>query len=242
MGYTHYYRDKPAFTDAQWKLFCDDVADVYHKCRNIIGGPSGEEDDPRPRIGRNDISFNGIGDQSHETCYVPKAATDFEFCKTARKPYDIAVVEVYKLVRKYLPTTKLSSDGGDEVFGGKKVKVGKYTYLTGDLDVSVGDVVRLPCGHRNKKKYSDGSWEGEVTAIGSDYEGDCKYIIEIVSKAGPLDHLDADEQITTEELIAQNLFEELQYLGVHEEQCNALGRAALLIVAETLGVAGKDNR
>ena len=182
MGFTHYLRDKPAFTDKQWKLFCDDVAAVYVKYGNIIGGPSGELDDDRPFIGRREISFNGVGDDSHETCLVPKEASEFEFCKTARKPYDAAVVEVYKLVRKYLPTTKLSSDGGDEVFGGKKVMVGKYTYLTGDLDVGVGDVVRLPAG----QKYSERTWEGEVTAIGSDFDGDCKYILEVVSKAGPI--------------------------------------------------------
>lgn len=234
MGYTNYLRDKPAFSDIQWAAFTNDVADVYHKYRNIIGGPSGELDDSRPRIGRNDISFNGIDDESHETCYVPKAATEFEFCKTARKEYDPVVVEVYKLVRKYLPTTVLSSDGGDEVFGGKKVMVGKWTYLTGDLDVGVGDVVRLPCGHRNKKKYSDGSsWVGFTTAIGSEYEGECKYILEVVAKAGPLDHLDPDAQISTEEAIATMLFEDY---AIHEEVAAAMSRKALLIVAKRLGI------
>ena len=232
MGYTHYMKNKPAFTDAQWAAFCNDVRDIFNKYRLTLANGAGDARS-KPYIGRGEISFNGRGEDSHETGYVPKAATEFEFCKTAHKPYDVVVVEVYKLVRKYLPDAELSSDGGDEIFGGQKIRVNnKWTYLTGDYEVGVGDTVTLPAG----QKYSDRTWEGTVTEIGSTYDGDCKYILGVVAKApvvGPLDHVDPDAQISTEEEIAAMLADEY---AIHEEVAADMSRKALLIVAKRLGV------
>lgn len=181
MGYTNYMRNKPAFTDAQWAAFCNDVRKLLNKSKVPLANAAGDKG-TKPYFGRSEISFNGVEDDAHETCYIPKAASEFEFCKTARKPYDPLVVEVYKLVRKYLPTTILSSDGGAKVFSDVVVvqpEKGKpLTYLTGDFKVKVGDTVVLPA-----LPYGDGGeWTAKVIATESDYEGELKEILGVESE------------------------------------------------------------
>lgn len=183
MGYTHYLRNKRAFTDAEWKALTEDVKKLIANCGVPIGNGHGDAGSS-PVFNNRHIMFNGIGDDSHETALVKKDASSFEFCKTARKPYDKVVVEFYKLIRKYDPKVILSSDGGDEIFDKdmSKIKINdKWTYFVGSHDVKVGDKVILP-----PTPYSDGkNWEGIVTAIGSSFTGSCKTILGIVPEPVP---------------------------------------------------------
>jgi hypothetical protein len=169
-------------------------------------GDSNGEIGTKPVFNSRHIMFNGIGDDSHETAVVYKGAVEFEFCKTARKPYDSVVVEFYKLIRKHAPSTVLESDGGDEVFGGQKIVVNKnYTYLSGEFDVKVGDTVIVPSSFKGSE------WQGTVTAIGSatttalDYDGDCKTILGVVQK-DPETNIFVDK-ITAEQDIQTILFD-----------------------------------
>lgn len=58
------------------------------------------------------ICFNGRGDaDSHETFVINRLRDDDNFCKTARKPYDIMVCATLMIVRHYIPDFKVSSDG-----------------------------------------------------------------------------------------------------------------------------------
>ena len=231
MGYTHYIRNKPSFSESQWVDFCGDARKLFAKHEGILAGAHGVLG-TSPTITSEAIRFNGIGEDSHETGCVRKGYADFEYCKTARKPYDKVVVAFYKLIRKYLPTTELSSDGGDEIFGGEKIIVNnKWTYLTGGYEVAVGDTVLLP------SKFGGGDWEGKVTQMGSKYDGECKAILAVFRdivypKEGPLDHVDPNAQITTEEGIAAMLHDDY---GLDEEDAADASRKALLIVAERLG-------
>jgi hypothetical protein len=200
MGYTHYFKNKPAFTDVQWAALTEDVKKLI-KNSNVPLGDANGNIGSKPVFNTRHIMFNGIGDDSHETAVVYKGASEFEFCKTARKPYDSVVVEFYKLIRKHAPSTILNSDGGDEVFGGQKIMInGQYTYLTGPVDVKVGDTVFLPNYYNNGP-----SWEAVVTAIGSDYDGDCKTILGVVQKGPETNPFDNDN--TAEKDIQTILFD-----------------------------------
>lgn len=74
----------------------------------------------QPKINSRQIRFNGAGEDSHETFYIskskPKSSTlsdgAFGFCKTARKPYDVAVCLILMVIHKHAPDVlKISSDG-----------------------------------------------------------------------------------------------------------------------------------
>jgi len=230
MGYSHYFKNKPAFTDSQWAALTDDVKKLI-KNSNVPLGDANGEIGSKPVFNTRHIMFNGIGDDSHETAVVYKGASEFEFCKTARKPYDSVVVEFYKLIRKHAPSTILNSDGGDEVFGGKKIVVnGKFTYLSGEFDVKIGDTVTLP------SKFNGSEWQGTVTAIGSDYDGDCKTILGVEKKdpetnSFDMDQIDPDDQITTEEGIATILFDKYR---LREEDAADASREILKFVCDQL--------
>jgi hypothetical protein len=113
MGYTNYLRQPKAFTDEQWKSFVHDVRTVLEHSPVPLAGWNGEGE---PDFEEDFISFNGVGEDAHETCRIDKRAVDFSFCKTNQKPYDRMVVSIYKIAQQHNPSIRLSSDGGPEVF------------------------------------------------------------------------------------------------------------------------------
>jgi len=62
----------------------------------------------------------------------------------------------------------------------KKIIVNGYTYET-DLDVNIGDTVEFPTADWLRDVYGY-SQEGVVTALESDYDGECVRILSVVSK------------------------------------------------------------
>lgn len=147
MGYTHYWKQKKTFTKAQWGKLCE-VARAVVKESNADGNTlvrEFDEADTQPQIDDNVIRFNGVAEDGHETFMLtrkkpPKDAwvdaeeyrTEgaFNFCKTARKDYDAAVVSMLAWAVKIAPNAiSASSDGGDEaieiIYGKGAVKVRK---------------------------------------------------------------------------------------------------------------------
>lgn len=121
MGYTHYFRLRgKAPSKEQWeKILARVVDEVFEadKYEGILCEEYNKED--RPAVVNDQfITFNGKGDKGHETFYLSRLnQQDFDFCKTARKPYDYAVVDVLRIVKDEAPDwLELSSDGGPEVF------------------------------------------------------------------------------------------------------------------------------
>lgn len=105
MGYTHYFTQNRNFTRAEWQTVSDDLRTILqyaqHDCGIALANGSGEGG-TSPEFNADFISFNGVGDDAHETFIIRrtiKTKPDYEgesnlawdFCKTARKPYDDAV-------------------------------------------------------------------------------------------------------------------------------------------------------
>lgn len=101
MGYTHYWRNVGSFppgfvvnaaliTEREGKLLTDIETDSFR------------------------ISFNGRGEGAHETFVLRSNANGFAFCKTAAKPYDVAVTAVLALAVHFgvIQASSLTSDGG----------------------------------------------------------------------------------------------------------------------------------
>lgn len=98
IGYTHYYTPNKNVDAATWSRFVGLAREVFAKteARGIkICGPMGEG----PPIAEGDrVSFNGTdeGDLGHESCVIERGGA-WTFCKTAQKPYDIAVVALLSI-------------------------------------------------------------------------------------------------------------------------------------------------
>ncbi len=110
MGYTHYWNATRTFTDENWNAFIEEVRPLLAGMVNPFGDAG-----TTPVIEDDGIVFNGPEGDGYESCHISKQS-HYNFCKTGRRPYDATVVAVLKLARKYNPSLKLSSDGGDEVF------------------------------------------------------------------------------------------------------------------------------
>ena len=128
MGYTRYWNrtSQPITED-----FCEAVRKIIEdsKAKGIfIGNGWGEGE---PIITLDTVSFNGDAskDLDHETCYFSNEdEVGFNFCKTARKPYDYTVREVLKVAEQMGIITDVRSDGENEEIISDEEYLTKYGY------------------------------------------------------------------------------------------------------------------
>lgn len=67
------------------------------------------------------ITVEGMASDAHETFYLTPKAVEFEFCKTARKPYDEVVVGILDYADA-LGLLEFTSDGNfDDLAAGRKL-------------------------------------------------------------------------------------------------------------------------
>ena len=102
MGYTNYWKQKKSFNDSEWNDIKDEYNYIKDVCESFIKDETEKDDE---------IIFNGIGKMEHETFILSKNARtvayyegedlSFNFCKTAHKPYDIAVWHLLTFCQKY---------------------------------------------------------------------------------------------------------------------------------------------
>lgn len=112
MGYTRYWArtEKPITED-----FVEEVKEIIKDCAKKGIAIRGLYGTGEPIITLDKIAFNGNSeadrDLSNESFILNNTPTDFDFCKTARKPYDYAVRKVLKKAKDYGLVTNVSSDG-----------------------------------------------------------------------------------------------------------------------------------
>lgn len=115
MGYTHYFEQIQEPENSQWHALVADFKHLY--ASSMITSPlpiQRETNTPdAPLADDHAIVFNGIGEDGHETFYFPrKEDSNFNFCKTASKPYDLAVVATLILAHHHMPHCySIRSDG-----------------------------------------------------------------------------------------------------------------------------------
>jgi hypothetical protein len=148
MGYTHYWTQRRDFTKDEWTTVSADFAALFKHAIHAEGiyladgmGDRGT----KPEIDGDRILFNGVGDDSHETFTVnrkrpPKAAWEkrrgWDFCKTARKPYDAVVVAALCYLATILETHDVSTDGsGPEFLDGLALARRAWPQYANQLDI-----------------------------------------------------------------------------------------------------------
>lgn len=120
MGYTHYWYKKPVLSQAAWDAF---LLDVDKLVRNSGAAVQYESDIVKPPlVGHDEVRFNGVGGDGHETFLFDRIAEDareedgrvFDFCKTAHKPYDVLVTAILVAAKKHFgDDIRVASDGDD---------------------------------------------------------------------------------------------------------------------------------
>jgi len=121
MGYTHYLYTALELDKEKFKAVVQDFKKILPNFEHLLGQYGGGVG--KPIITNSEIGFNGIGENSHETFVVTRRNKKqsfqgdgedkaFSFCKTARKPYDIAVTSCLVIVKHHFgDEVKVSSDG-----------------------------------------------------------------------------------------------------------------------------------
>lgn len=106
MGYTHYFNFIEEPSREKFIEFAEGVKQLVATAQEAGIEIADEE------YGDDKIVFNGVGANSHETFFVSADGVDFNFCKTAQKPYDTAVTASLILAKKIFgDNIKISSDG-----------------------------------------------------------------------------------------------------------------------------------
>lgn len=134
MGYTHYWRKEKKLNKEAFKKYRADVAKVIAELEGtsphqfasgcdytitLVNGSA--QPGTKPEVSADNVVLNGCDTDGHETFYFdrvsegdPEDGLVFDFCKTARKPYDLAVTSCLILAKYHFPKTEVSSDGDHE--------------------------------------------------------------------------------------------------------------------------------
>jgi hypothetical protein len=142
VGYTHYFNTEKCRTQKARKDFVKalpTVRDIINRYRDRLCFEC-DEVEKEPEVTETTIRFNGRGDEGHETFLISLDDNDSSaFCKTARKPYDIAVCEVLLVLKAFLPKFNLSSDG----FSGHLAQQEQGVKFDGTWDQAIQNVENL---------------------------------------------------------------------------------------------------
>lgn len=117
MGYTRYFELYKPTNEEKFKQYsevCKTVCEAIQKKEDYkLGDWEGNENDPI--FDENEVSFNGIDKDSHETFSIRRIKTGFKFTKTNRKPYDSSVCACLYLAKQMFgDDIRVSNDGDND--------------------------------------------------------------------------------------------------------------------------------
>ena len=121
MGYTHYWNMQRVTAEdtAGYLRALPLVKELIERHQDILEAVE-DNGNTLPIASEKEILFNGIGEDAHETFVFrcPEIAEGNggdpalrDFCKTARKPYDLPVCLVLLTLAAHMPNLELASDG-----------------------------------------------------------------------------------------------------------------------------------
>jgi hypothetical protein len=109
MGYTHYFTKAGTSPDdsLRFEMFARGARTIIDYAKKYDHIKIGELE-----ISDEVVTFNGVGEDSHETFYWALDGGGFNFCKTAYKPYDAVVTAcLIHLKDVYGDLVDIGSDG-----------------------------------------------------------------------------------------------------------------------------------
>ena len=113
MGYTHYWKFNPSKeSEKEFELVIEDCQQILKNSGDIV--IRGGHGIGLPEVSKTKICFNGDAatDNDYESFYFNVVeSTDFDFCKTARRPYDLIVGAVLLSLSHRMTGFSFSSDG-----------------------------------------------------------------------------------------------------------------------------------
>lgn len=102
MGYTHYFQFKQNIGEFSKEVLAD-IQKVFDRYSDIVDVYE---------FDKNTIHFNGIEDEGYEDFFLQNSTTNFNFCKTAERKYDLPECEILLILKHhYGDNFELSSDG-----------------------------------------------------------------------------------------------------------------------------------
>jgi hypothetical protein len=109
MGYTHYFTKTGTDREdsRRFEMFARGARTIIEYATTYDNIKIGDLE-----ISDEIVTFNGVGEDSHETFYWALDASGFNFCKTAYKPYDAVVTAcLIHLKDVYGDLVDIGSDG-----------------------------------------------------------------------------------------------------------------------------------
>ena len=101
MGYTHYFQLHTVPTESAWTSFSNGAKQLAQASGVKLTTEFNNES----------VVVNGVAEGEHETLFVSRTNTRWEFCKTNFKPYDEVVTSILILAKYMFPDMYLNSDG-----------------------------------------------------------------------------------------------------------------------------------
>jgi hypothetical protein len=114
MGYSHYFTMSKNTTEdqiAKMIKFANTAIELFGADQIANGMGDGGT---KPQVEKEIIRLNGVEEDSHETFLLPFNSGEWEFCKTAQKPYDTLVVACLIFAEQNNVIKEWSSDGDSE--------------------------------------------------------------------------------------------------------------------------------